>query len=294
MDVRVLRYFLAIAQEHNISHAAHFLHISQPALSRQISDLETELGVKLFERGPRSIKLTSQGHYLRERAQEIISLVDKTEYNLQASQLSISGELDIGGGESIGMQRIMDVISEIIQDYPNVQIHLHSGDAADVEAKLDAGTLDFGVIMGFKPLQQYNSLRLPDKNYWGVILPAASPLKNKTAITPQDLLGYPLVISEQAQQADRFQDWWRPVFEKLHIVGTYNLIFNAALLVKNQGCLALSFEHLIDLRNSQLEFRRLKPTVLEPITIIWKQNQTLSSVAQLFLQRLKTNIAAQA
>ncbi|MBA1394624.1 LysR family transcriptional regulator, partial [Lactobacillus sp. XV13L] len=116
MDVRVLRYFLAIAQEHNISHAAHFLHISQPALSRQISDLETELGVKLFERGPRSIKLTSQGHYLRERAQEIISLVDKTEYNLQASQLSISGELDIGGGESIGMQRIMDVISEIIQD----------------------------------------------------------------------------------------------------------------------------------------------------------------------------------
>lgn len=291
MDVRVLRYFLAIAQERSISHAAQVLHVSQPALSRQMHDLETELGTKLFDRGPREIKLTQDGHYLRERANEIVTLVDKTAFNLQSNQVIISGRLDIGAGESVGMQCIMDVISHILKDYPEVHIRLHSGDFGDVAAKLDAGVLDFGVIMGEQPLQQYNTLRLPEVDHWGVLMPVHARLATQTVIHPADLLGQPLIISEQALMQSRFLDWWGNLGEQMNIVGTYNLIFNAALLAKNGSGYTLAFEHLIDTsKNSKLTFRRLAPEVTDPITIIWKKNQTLSNVAQLFLHRLQATI----
>ncbi|WP_412989869.1 LysR family transcriptional regulator [Pediococcus siamensis] len=292
MDVRVLRYFLAIAQEHNISRAAQTLHISQPALSRQISDLETELGVKLFERGPREIKLTTDGHYLRERANEIVGLVDKTAFNLQSNHFIISGRLDIGAGESVGMQRIMDVIGNILKDYPDVRIQLHSGDSEDVEAQLDAGVLDFGVIMGEQALAQYGALKLPEVDHWGVVLPADAVLAQKSTITAEELLGHPLIVSEQALQHSRFLDWWHNLEDQMTIIGTYNLIFNGALLVRNGSCYALTFEHLLNTHeNPGITFRRFSPALTDPITVIWKKNQTLSNVAQLFLQRLRANVS---
>lgn len=291
MDIRVLRYFLAIAQEKSISRAAQYLHVSQPALSRQISDLEDELGVTLFERGPREITLTQDGHFLRQRASEIISLVDKTAFNLQSNVEIISGELDIGAGESIGMQRIMDVIADIIQDYPDVKINLHSGDSVEVEAKLESETLDFGVIMGEKPLTQYESLKLPEMDHWGILMPADSVLAKKDTITPEDLAGVPMLLSHQAAQRVRFQDWWTNVANELNIIGTYNLAFNASLLVKNKGCVALTFDNLINVNEGTgLTFRRLKPDLTEPITLIWKKNQVLSSVSNLFIKRLKANL----
>lgn len=163
MEIRVLRYFIEIVREGNISAAAQRLHISQPALSRQIMDLETELGTTLFEQGHRQIKLTQEGYYLYERAQEITSLVAKTEYNLQSRDV-ISGTLDIGGGESSAMQVVMDVLHDILKEYPNIKINLVSGDFGSIQWQLDKGLIEFGVIMGNHNLENYHSLTLPKKN----------------------------------------------------------------------------------------------------------------------------------
>lgn len=294
MDVRVLRYFLVVVQKQNISAAAADLYMSQPALSRQMTQLEQELGVKLFHRGPRKIKLTQAGYYLHERATEITSMVDKTAYNLQTHQKIVSGQLDIGAGESSGMQRIMDVIANILKDYPQVQIHLRSGDAEDIGPQLEAGVLDFGVMMGALDLSQYNQLQLPEVDHWGIILPSDAPLTQQTTIAPADLLGHPLIVSQQAQKHARFQRWWRNAGKQINIIGTFNLIYNAALLVKNGGCYALSFDDLISTQpNSDLAFRRLDPPLTEPITVIWKKHQTRSTVAELFLQRLRANVAGE-
>lgn len=292
MDIRVLRYFLVVVQKQNISAAATALYMSQPALSRQMTQLEQELGVQLFKRGPRKIKLTQAGYYLHERAIEITNMIDKTTYNLQSRQKIISGQLDIGAGESSGMQRIMDVVANILKDHPQVQIHLRSGDAEDIKPQLEAGVLDFGVMMGALDLSQYNQLQLPEVDHWGIILPSDAPLAKKQVITPADLLGQPLIVSQQAQKHARFQRWWHNTAAQINIIGTFNLIYNAALLVKNGGCYALSFDHLTNTDdNSGLAFRRLAPPLTEPITVIWKKHHTHSTVAELFLQRLRANVA---
>lgn len=284
VEIRVLRYFLAVAQERNITRAAHQLFISQPTLSNQLADLEKELGAQLFIRGHRQITLTSEGQYLRARAAEIVSLVDQTSANIQANQV-ISGELSIGAGESVGMQRILDVASYLTQDYPDVKIHLFSGDAIETERKLSNGTLDFAVLMGERPLTNYNYLQLPETDQWGVVMPGDDLLTQKLAIKPKDLLGHPLLLSAQAIQARRFQEWWGNLGTKMKIIGTYNLVFNAKLLVSNHSAYLVTFNHLID--SPDLAFRPLTPKLLDNITLVWKKNAVQSKVAQLFVKRLR-------
>ncbi|KRN28134.1 LysR substrate binding domain protein [Lactobacillus selangorensis] len=292
MNIRVLRYFLAIAELRTISGAARFLHVSQPTLSKQISDLEQELGVKLFTRGHREITLTQEGRYLQARAKEIIQLVDKTTDTLQSDHDLISGELDIGAGESIGMERILKTVSGIQRDYPGVKIHLHSGDAAEVEDQLDAGVLDYGVIIGKRQLNRYATLKLPEFDRWGIVLPADDPLAQKETLQPDDLRHKPLIVSEQAAHRHRFADWWRNQASDIRIIGTYNLLFNATILVRNHSCYAVALENLIVNRdNAHLAFRRFSPELTEPITLIWKNANTPSPVARLFLQRLQASLA---
>lgn len=291
MDIRVLRYFLIIAEMHTMSKAANFLHISQSNLSKQISNLEADLGVKLFNRDYHEMTLTEEGRYLQSRAKEIVRLVDKTQSTLQNNDSLINGELDIGAGESNGMKRILQIVSAIQKDHPDVKIHLHSGDADEIENKLVSGTLDFGVIMGERRLTQYNSLRLPDIDRWGIILPIDDPLVKKQTLTPEDLIDRPVILSEQAYQQQRFEDWWRNESDNINIIGTYNLLFNAAIMVQNHSCLALAFENLISVeQNSQLTFRPLAPEQIEPTTLIWQKNNSLSSVANLFLNKLKASL----
>lgn len=291
LEIRVLRYFVAVAEVKTISGAAKRLHLSQPTLSRQISDLETETGSRLFIRGSREITLTDKGRYLLKRANAIIALVDKTEQNLQTDQTVISGSLDIGAGESRGMQRIMDLVAQLQQDYPAVTVHLHSGDAAAIEAQLADGRLDFGVIMGRRQLKQYGALKLPEVDRWGIIMPKTAPLAQQKFIAPNDLAGLPLMVSEQALQRDLFQDWWRNVANQITITGTYNLIFNATLMVTNGGSYVLGFANLVNTdTESPLTFRPLKPELTEPITVVWSKEQPLSPVAQVFLKRLEANL----
>lgn len=221
---------------------------------------------------------------------ELVDLADKTVANIATEQV-IGGELSIGAGESVGMQRIMNITSDIMLDYPDVKIRLVSGNAEEIEAQLTKGILDFGVIMGERPLEQYNHLQLPEYDRWGIVMRKDDPLSRLEQIQPEDLKNRPLLVSEQAIQDHRFQSWWGNTGSAIPIVGTYTLIFNAKLLVKNNRIYLLTFEHLIEDSTSEaLVFRPLKPEVTEPITVIWKKNTVQSKVAELFINRLKTNL----
>lgn len=290
MDVRVLRYFVTIAQEQNISQAARILHVSQPALSRQIADLETRLGTTLFIRGKRQIQLTQDGYYLLERAQEIINLVDKTTYNLQ-KQDSISGTIDIGAGESIALQGLMTTVSNLMHKYPEIHINFTSGDSINIQSELDSGILEFGIIMGHHKLNNYNTLQLPDKNRWGVIMREDEQLALKQVIHPRDLIGRPLLVSRQIKQHQDFKDWSQGLFDQFNFIGAYNLIFNASLLAKTGSCLVLTYDGLVDTSiDSRLTFRPLSPELNDPNTLIWSKKRSLPKVDQLFLDNLKEDI----
>lgn len=291
MEIRVLNYFLATAQELNMTRAAEKLLVSQPALSRQIADLEDELGVKLFERHPRQLVLTPAGQYLQEQAREIIALSNKTKENLRSSTV-ISGDLTIGAGESAGMQRIMNIVSDIIKDYPTVKIHLFSGDYTTTEKRLNNGTLDFAVIMGDLPLTNYESLKLPENDVWGLLISENDPLKDKKFVEAKDLVGRPLLNSFQAQERNTFQSWFGNYYKQMNFIGDFNLAYNATLMVKNQAASLIAFDKLANTSpGSGILFKPFKPAMTSPITVIWKHETSLSPVAQLFIDRLRASIS---
>lgn len=289
MNIRVLRYFIEIVREGNISSAAHRLHISQPALSRQIMELETTLGVTLFERGHRQIKLTQEGYYLYERAQEITALVDKTTYHLQANEV-VSGTLDIGAGESSALMPMMDVLAQSLRDYPEVRVNLTSGDSTVIRQQIDQGSLEFGVVMGHENLLNYNSLTLPAQNRWGILMRKTEPMAAKQVITPGDLLGLSLLTLVQSRAQDTFRDWAGDLINQYHFVGSYNLLYNAELLVKAGAGMALAYDGIANLYDQDLVFRPLAPVLTDANILIWNKDRQLPNVAQLFLKLLRERI----
>lgn len=290
MKLRVLNYFVATAQELNMTRAAQKLLVSQPALSRQIADLEDELGVKLFNRQPRHLTLTPAGQYLYEQAKEILTLASKTKSNLQSSAV-ISGDLTIAAGESFAMQRLMNIVSNIIRDYPTVKIHILSGDYEFAERRLDTGAVDFAVIIGNLPLDNYASLQLPEKDTWGVLMTKDDPLAKKSAITAEDLVGRNVLNSQQAENRKYFDSWFGNYKEQINIIGTVNLNFNGTLLVKNKAAIMLTLDKLANISDeSNLTFRPITPMLKQPVTVIWKRETNKSPVADLFLNRLRASI----
>ena len=290
MELRVLNYFVATAQELNMTRAAQKLLVSQPALSRQIADLEDELGVKLFNRQPRHLTLTPAGQYLYEQAKEILILASKTKSNLQSSAV-ISGDLTIAAGESFAMQRLMNIVSNIIRDYPTVKIHILSGDYEFAERRLNTGAVDFAVIIGNLPLDNYASLQLPEKDTWGVLMTKDDPLAKKSAITAEDLVGRNVLNSQKAENRKYFDSWFGNYKEQINIIGTVNLNFNGTLLVKNKAAIMLTLDKLANISDeSNLTFRPITPMLKQPVTVIWKRETNLSPVADLFLNRLRASI----
>lgn len=290
MELRVLNYFVATAQELNMTRAAQKLLVSQPALSRQIADLEDELGVKLFNRQPRHLTLTPAGQYLYEQAKEILTLASKTKSNLQSSAV-ISGDLTIAAGESFAMQRLMNIVSNIIRDYPTVKIHILSGDYEFAERRLDTGAVDFAVIIGNLPLDNYASLQLPEKDTWGVLMTKDDPLAKENAITAEDLVGRNVLNSQQAENRKYFDSWFGNYKEQINIIGTVNLNFNGTLLVKNKAAIMLTLDKLANISDeSNLTFRPITPMLKQPVTVIWKRETNLSPVADFFLNRLRASI----
>ena len=297
MEIRVLRYFLAVAREGNITAAASFLHLSQPTLSRQIKDLEEELGVQLLVRKSHRVSLTPDGIRFRKRAEEIVSMVDKTEAEFISAENTVSGDIYIGGGETRAMHEIADIIKELREIYPDIHFHLYSGNAADVTERLDKGLLDFGVLIQPADISKYNYINLYEKDIWGVIMRKDSPLAEREQIRKEDLLNLPLICSRQAisphQSGNEFSDWFGEDFDKLDIVTTFNLVYNASIMVDAGIGYAITLDNLADTsEDSNLCFRPLEPKLESGLNIIWKKYQVFSPAAELFLNRIKERFSA--
>ena len=292
MEIRVLKYFLAVAREGSITGAANSLHLTQPTLTRQLQDLEKELKQKLLVRGKHKITLTPEGMILRKRAEEIVDIVEKTEAEFLSISETISGDIYIGGGESDCMKHIAQIIKEIQEDYPEIKFHIFSGNAEDVTEKLDKGLLDFGVLIQPVDLSKYDNIPLPDKDIWGVVMRKDNPLAKKKYIELEDLKGVPLINSRQAMRKtagrNEFIEWFEGEFENMNTVATINLVYNATVMVKaGIGC-AVTLDKLVDTsQESLLCFRPLKPKLESGLDIVWKKYQVFSPAADLFLKKLK-------
>ena len=292
MEIRVLKYFLAVAREGSITGAANSLHLTQPTLTRQLQDLEKELKQKLLVRGKHKVTLTPEGMILRKRAEEIVDMVEKTEAEFLSLNETISGDIYIGGGESDCMKHIAGIIKEIQEDYPQIKFHIFSGNAEDVTEKLDKGLLDFGVLIQPVDLSKYDNMPLPDKDVWGVIMRKDSPLAKKDYIELDDLKNLPLINSRQAMRKtsskNEFIEWFQGEFENLNTVATINLVYNATVMVKAGIGYAITLDKLVDTsKESLLCFRPLKPKLESGLDIVWKKYQVFSPAAKLFLDKMQ-------
>lgn len=288
MEIRVLRYFLTICQEGNISRAAQVLHVTQPTLSRQISELEHELGCTLFERGPRNVVLTEKGLYLRRRAEEIIALTDQTTSDLARDDSAIEGDINIGAGESEGIGVIARAIRRFQERYPLVRFHIRSGNGLDVTEWLDNGLVDFAALIAYPHINQYEHLHLEQADRWGVVMPASSPLAQQQTITAHDLEGLSLIVSKQAFTTGELPAWFKAKNVKPRVVATYNLAYNAAQLVKAEVGYALTLEGLVATgKDTGLEFKRIDPPLTSSIDFAWKSKYPLSQAAKLFLHEMQ-------
>ncbi|MBP3923620.1 LysR family transcriptional regulator [bacterium] len=292
MEIRVLKYFLAVAREGSITGAANSLHLTQPTLTRQLQDLEKELKQKLFIRGKHNIILTPEGMILRKRAQEIVDMVKKTEAEFQSIGDTISGDIYIGSGETDSMKYIAEIIKEIQTDYPNIKFHIQSGNAEDVTEKLDKGLLDFGILIQPVDLLKYDHLTLPEKDIWGVVMRKDSPLAKKKCIKLEDLKGLPLLNSRQATRKtsskNEFIEWFRGEYENMNTVATFNLVYNAAVMVKKGVGYAITLDKLVDISSeSELCFRPLSPKLESGLDVVWKKYQLFSPAAKLFLEKMQ-------
>lgn len=289
MEIRVLRYFMEIAREENMTRAAEKLNISQPSLSKEIKKLEEELGHSLFIRTNKNMRLNDEGMLLRKRASDILAMVDKTTEEFSQIDSITGGEIRIGCAESIQIKYLARVIKSFKEKYPDFIFHIFSGDTEPVAERLDRGLIDLAVIVEPPNLSKYNYLPVPENDKWGVVMRRDSHLAEKSALTFDDLYGLPLFTSEQSTRVD-FPRWCGENFEKLNIAGTFNLSFNGSIFVKEGLGYLLTFEYLIDTsKESGLCFRPIVPPLETKMYIIWKKYQVFSPVAELFLKSLKEN-----
>jgi DNA-binding transcriptional LysR family regulator len=292
MEFRVLRYFLTVAREGSMTAAADFLHVTQPTLSRQLKDLEQELGKKLFIRSSHSIILTDEGMLLRKRAEEIVDMVNKLEAEFSSMEETISGDVYIGSGETEAMKQIARVVKDLQLRYPNIRYHLYSGNEDDVTERLDKGLLDFCILIQPADLSKYNYINIPAKDVWGVVMRKDSPLAFKDTIQAVDLLNVPLICSRQAIQQtlskNEFVNWFGEDFDKLNVVTTYNLLYNAAIMVEEGIGYAVTIDKLVNTSNdSNLCFRPLEPRLEAGLNIVWKKHQVFSAAADMFLKEIQ-------
>lgn len=291
MEFRVLQYFLAVTREQNISAAAETLHLSQPTLSRQLKDLEDELGKILFVRGNRKITLTEEGMILRRRAEEIMELVKKTESEISLSDDSVAGDITIGTGESDSFRKILRVAKSIQEDYPQVHFHIKSGDTKDINEELERGLVDFGVLYGAVDESKYEFIHIPVPEKWGVLMRRDSLLAKKEAITPDDLRDKPLITSRAMHRNSFFVDWFGYNPSELNIVATYSLLFNGSLMVSEGMGYALCFDKIINVSgDGNLCFRPLEPAIDISMNVVWKKYQVMTKAADKFLTALQADV----
>lgn len=288
MEIRVLRYFLAVARELSISGAADTLHITQPTLSRQLMDLEEELGTQLIIRSSKKLSLTADGMLLKKRAEDIVNLADKTKAEFSSEDNSVTGDIYIGGGETDAMRLIARIATELHLEYPNINYHIFSGDKEEIEYKLDKSLLDFGLFIGFSDIDKYEHLSLPIADTWGLLMRVDSQLSQRDIITAEDLQDIPLIVSRQTLLSRDIPKWIQRDFDKLNIVATYNLLYNASLMADEGLGYVLCLDKIIRTNEKKtLCFRPLDSDLKVHIDIAWKKYQVFSKPAELFLKKLQ-------
>ena len=288
MEIRVLKYFLAIAREQSISGAAEKLHLSQPTLSRQIKDMEDELGKQLLIRGNRKVTLTEEGMILRKRAEEIINLVQKAENEITLSDEVISGDIYIGTGETDAVRVIANAAKKLNEQYPNIYYNITSGDSVDIIEKLENKLIDFAVLLDPVDISKYNYIKLPMKDIWGVLMKRDCPLADKEYVTPEDLWDKPLIVSRQAINGTELTLWLKKEVSQLNIAASYNLVYNASLMVEEGLGYALCLDKIINVTGkSQLCFKAFNPKLEIGMSIVWKKYQIFPRASEKFLEKLK-------
>lgn len=285
MEIRVLRYFLAVAQEGSVTRAARALHLTHPTLSRQIRELEEELGQTLFSRGGRELSLTREGLLLRQRAEEIVGLAEITEKEFRSlGEKTVSGDLSLGCGESKALSFVTDALKVLQDEHPLIIPHFFSGNGEIIMDRLDKGLLDFAVLMGAENTERYYSLPLPNHDTWGLLMNKDDPMAQKKAITAEDLLDIPLILSSQSLSRDELSGWLGFPMSRLHIAATYTLLFNGSLMVRSGLGYALCFDHIAPSgKDSPFAFRPLT----SPLSLVWKKHQILSAPAEAFLAKIR-------
>lgn len=290
MEIKTLRYFLAIAREENMTRAAAFLHVTQPTLSKQMKSLEDELGKKLFTRHSFSIRLTDEGILLKNRAEDLVRLANKIEQEFTSLDDITGGDLYLGLAESCQLKYLAQVIKAFKRRYPNLHYHITSGDTEQIADKLDNGLLDFLVLAEYPDGRKYESIEFPESDKWGLVIPTNDPLAKKKKIRVTDLIGLPLFCSEQAWDHE-IKEWAGASFSKLKLEGSFRLAYNGSIFTREGLGYLLTFDHLIDTsEDSGLVFRPLEPAAETKLFIVWNRYQTFTPIAERFLKQLRTTL----
>ena len=287
MELRTLQYFLVVAREENITKAAVLLHVTQPTLSRQMMQLEEELGVQLFTRSSHNIILTEQGVLLKRRAQELVSLADKTKQEL-AQQQVLSGEVAIGSGEYRSSVLLAQILTQFLQQHPQVHYEIFSGNSDDIKERIERGLLDIGFLLEPVDVSKYEFVRVPVQEEWGVLVSEMSELAQKAAVTPQDLADKPLLFARRDLVKRELMNWFGSYADDLNIVACGNLPFNLSMLVQQGMGAYLSIQ-----KSCQYDgvcFRPLSPKLESNVVLAWKKNQAMSPAAQKLLEEAKKYI----
>lgn len=285
MELRVLNYFLMTAREENITKAAQLLHLTQPTLSRQLMQLEDELGVKLFVRSNHSIILTDEGMLLKRRAQELVSLAEKTKQDLSQNNAELAGELSIGCGELQSVDFLSNLLVRFCNEHPLVQCSLFSGNADNIKERIENGLLDMGLLAEPVDVTKYAFLHAPEKEIWGVLVHKDSPLAQKQFVSPSDLINEPLMISVRDLVQNMIANWFGSDFDRLNIVGRFNLLYNAAVMVRHKMGIAICIK--LDCCYYDTHFVPLSPKLENGSVLAWKKNQIMSPISTEFIDFAK-------
>ena len=290
MELRTLRYFLAVAREENMTEAANVLHVTQPTLSRQIADLERELGVELFERTNRSCMLTSDGMRLRQRAEEIVSLVEQTESELADRELGIAGNIRIGASETKSMRLVLETFAGLRRDHPGVTVELYTGNADAVEERLERGLLDFALLLEPVNVEKYEWIRMPEADRAGMVVAASGPWGDLDVLEPADVAKMPLLVSSRTSNRAVDLAAWSDgalAIDDLNIVGHFDLIGNASHLVRSGAACAVGIGSLLQVDESaDLRFVPFDPPLQIASFLVWKKYRLRSRACEEFLQRM--------
>lgn len=287
MELRHLRYFLAVAHEQNFTAAANLMCVSQPALSKQIKDLEEEIGKPLFIRGSKIVQLTGAGLFLKQRAEDILELSNRTLTELKADEAEITGEINVVCGEIEGVSFVAQAIKKMNRRYPKVKFNMTTGDEETVRYQLDKGIADFGMFVDLTVLPNYECISVPIASPWGVMTWKGNRLAKKKFATPKDLLNMPLILSRQMRNNNTLATWLGYSTDKLNVVGTNDMLYNASKLAEAEVASVITIDGIINTRGTKLCFVPFKPLFPIKVAVAWKKNRIATKACEKFLEILR-------